>query len=152
MGRVYGLMLEEVDEILDAWPKLVSLDFLGIYITETNNQRHLEIQENSPVALLDKISLFKPKTGLRKLAYSGVLYGCDETLTYIMRVLPNLETLRFYPFFKSGRGPSKHVLTSFILERKAFEVGHLFCKDFISIIPLFWQSEEYKSNNKKSYP
>ncbi|GAA5799906.1 hypothetical protein HPULCUR_005327 [Helicostylum pulchrum] len=150
MDRPYGLRLEEVDAIPDACPKLVSLKFIRSYGTIINIQNRLE---NSIVALLDKISLLKPKTGLKKLVFSLAVDGGEETLIYIMRILPNLETLHFNRISRRDRGSSDHVTTSFlqyVIERKDFETGYISCEVVASILPVCWHSEELKAAGKKA--
>lgn len=105
-----------------------------------------------PLELLDKINLFKRKTSLRKLNFSFTTDDGDETLIYIMRVLPNLETLYLNQSVgKTSMVCNRPVITSFLrysLNRKTVNVNFLNCEDITSLLPIFWQSEEYITANK----
>lgn len=105
-----------------------------------------------PLELLDKINLFKQKTSIRKLNFSFTADGGDETLIYIMRVLPNLETIYLNQTIgKTNMVCSRPVITSFLqysLNRKTVNVKFLDCEDITSLLPIFWQSEEYIAANK----
>lgn len=142
--------LEEIDEFLNNCPKLNMLAFFEL--REDNG--------NTPVpsvGLLDKIKLFKPKTALRKLVCDVTNDGGDETLTYIMRVLPNLETV----LFNQGIGLSDEkrnmiysapVLISFLqygFSKKTFDVRFLSCEDVGVVLSAYFQSKAYKATSKK---
>ncbi|KAG2231270.1 hypothetical protein INT48_008477 [Thamnidium elegans] len=148
------LKLEEVDIILDNCPKLTSFAALQIRESGMSEYNYLIIPVISrPLELLDKINLFKPKTSLRKLNFSFTIDGGDEVLIYIMRVLPNLETLYLNQAIdKTNLVCSDPVIISFLqysLNRKTIDVKYLACEDPASLLPIFWQSEEYIAVNKK---
>ncbi|KAI8066023.1 hypothetical protein BDF21DRAFT_402131 [Thamnidium elegans] len=148
--KLNGLRLEEVDEILDSCPKLISFSVHRRHALIINNRHRSNITENT--SLLDKIDLFKPKINLKKFSFCFTTDGGKATLNYIMHVLPSLETLHFNPnFYKTDLVCSNAVIMSFLqysLSRTTIDVKYLACDDITSLLPVFWQSEAYRAANK----
>lgn len=88
--------------------------------------------------------------------YSFTTYGGDPTLSYIMYVLPNLETLHFNTnVYKINLVCSNSIIVSFLrysLDRATFDVEYLSGEDLALVLILYWQYEAYKAanNNKLS--
>ncbi|GAA5802683.1 hypothetical protein HPULCUR_008157 [Helicostylum pulchrum] len=155
--RPNGMKLEEVDEILDTCPKLVSLTIPLLYENTETALIPLETVPRHSAEILEKIKLFKPKTRLKKLNFNVTTDGGDETLTYLMHVLPNLELLKFNQDIsisdeKRNISYSAPVVKSFLqygLNRKFFSAKYLACEDIASVLSGYWQSEAYKATKKE---
>ncbi|KAG2236643.1 hypothetical protein INT48_000198 [Thamnidium elegans] len=160
--RPNGMKLEEVDEILDTCPQLASLTIPLLYENTETAQDPLETIAIHSVArrsaeLLDKIKLLKPKTSLKKLNFNVTTDGGDETLTYIMHVMPNLDLLQFNQDIsisdeKRNIVYSVPVISSFLqygLHRKFFAVKYLGCEDISSVLSVYWRSEAYRATKKE---
>lgn len=151
-----GIKLEELDGFLDSCSKLVSLTVLRLFEAEEDNtDRSTDRRRRS--ALPEK--LLEPKTGLKKLNFSipNNING-DETLNYIMRVLPNLKQLYVNTEVDENSdiqstSYSAPVLGSFLqygLGRENFAIHHITCNDIGSALSVYFQSEAFKATKKKN--
>lgn len=155
--RPNGMKLEEVHEILDTCPKLVSLTIPLLYESTENALIPLETVPRRSMDFFDKIKLLQPKTCLKKLNFNVTTDGGDETLTYLMNVLPNLELLKFNQDIsisdeKRNITYSVPVVRSFLqygLGRKFFSAKYLACEDIGSVLSGYWQSEAFKATKKE---